>query len=84
MVKHSSKNQRQFKNRASIRGQACNKLHEESHFISIRSTRCMQVRHAQAVHNVQGVTDHDVYLKPEFFDAQLTPLGWTQVSLAND
>ncbi|GJN27800.1 hypothetical protein PR202_gb15851 [Eleusine coracana subsp. coracana] len=37
------------------------------------------VRHAQGVHNVEGETDHSAYMKPEFFDAQLTPLGWSQV-----
>ncbi|TVU06831.1 hypothetical protein EJB05_46866 [Eragrostis curvula] len=37
------------------------------------------VRHAQAVHNVEGETDHSAYMKPEFFDAQVTPLGWSQV-----
>ncbi|KAL6885539.1 hypothetical protein ACP4OV_010318 [Aristida adscensionis] len=37
------------------------------------------VRHAQGVHNVEGETDHSAYMKPEFFDANITPLGWKQV-----
>ncbi|KAI3465178.1 hypothetical protein Pfo_021841 [Paulownia fortunei] len=37
------------------------------------------VRHAQGFHNVAGEKDHSAYLSPEFFDAQLTPLGWQQV-----
>jgi hypothetical protein len=40
----------------------------------------MQVRHAQGVHNVEGETDHSAYMKPDFFDARVTPLGWNQVS----
>ncbi|WVZ83094.1 hypothetical protein U9M48_030274 [Paspalum notatum var. saurae] len=39
----------------------------------------MQVRHAQGAHNVEGETDHSAYMKPEFFDARITPLGWNQV-----
>lgn len=37
------------------------------------------VRHAQGAHNVEGDTDHSAYMKPEFFDARVTPLGWNQV-----
>ncbi|KZV28884.1 hypothetical protein F511_13679, partial [Dorcoceras hygrometricum] len=37
------------------------------------------VRHAQGFHNVAGEKDHNAYLSPELFDAQLTPLGWQQV-----
>ncbi|XP_062225053.1 phosphoglycerate mutase-like protein isoform X2 [Phragmites australis] len=37
------------------------------------------VRHAQGIHNVEGETDHSAYMKPEFFDARITPLGWKQV-----
>ncbi|KAK9270525.1 hypothetical protein L1049_026106 [Liquidambar formosana] len=37
------------------------------------------VRHAQGIHNVDGEKDHSAYLCQEFFDAQLTPLGWQQV-----
>jgi hypothetical protein len=40
----------------------------------------MQVRHAQGVHNVEGDKDHSAYMKPEFFDARITPLGWNQVT----
>ncbi|KAL9172164.1 hypothetical protein ABFS82_03G027000 [Erythranthe guttata] len=34
------------------------------------------VRHAQGFHNVAGVKDHR---SPDFFDSQITPLGWDQV-----
>ncbi|KAJ1269778.1 hypothetical protein BS78_06G003100 [Paspalum vaginatum] len=37
------------------------------------------VRHAQGAHNVEGDTDHSAYMKPDFFDARITPLGWNQV-----
>ncbi|CAN6234155.1 unnamed protein product [Urochloa humidicola] len=37
------------------------------------------VRHAQGLHNVEGDKDHSAYMKPEFFDACITPLGWNQV-----
>ncbi|KAI4337568.1 hypothetical protein L6164_015966 [Bauhinia variegata] len=37
------------------------------------------VRHAQGVHNVAGEKNHDAYMSYDFFDAQLTPLGWKQV-----
>ncbi|AES98339.1 phosphoglycerate mutase family protein [Medicago truncatula] len=37
------------------------------------------VRHAQGVHNVEGEKNHDAYLSYDFFDANLTPLGWQQV-----
>ncbi|KAI3933111.1 hypothetical protein MKW92_002267 [Papaver armeniacum] len=36
------------------------------------------VRHAQGVHNVEGEKDFSAYKSEEFFDAQLTPLGWEQ------
>ncbi|MED6116012.1 hypothetical protein PIB30_096115, partial [Stylosanthes scabra] len=38
------------------------------------------VRHAQGVHNVEGEKNHDAYMSEDFFDAQLTPLGWKQVA----
>ncbi|KAJ9175777.1 hypothetical protein P3X46_014294 [Hevea brasiliensis] len=38
------------------------------------------VRHAQANHNVAGKKDLGALLSPEFFDAQLSPLGLEQVS----
>lgn len=50
-------------------------VHEHHHHIT-------QVRHAQGVHNVEGDTDHSAYMKPDFFDARITPLGWNQVKLA--
>ncbi|XP_050904832.1 phosphoglycerate mutase-like protein 1 isoform X2 [Lathyrus oleraceus] len=37
------------------------------------------VRHAQGVHNVEGEKNHDAYLSYDYFDANLTPLGWKQV-----
>ncbi|KAI8554704.1 hypothetical protein RHMOL_Rhmol05G0118900 [Rhododendron molle] len=37
------------------------------------------VRHAQGVHNVEGDKNYKAYMSPEYFDAQLTPLGWQQV-----
>jgi broad specificity phosphatase PhoE len=39
----------------------------------------MQVRHAQGIHNVEGEKDHSAYMSPALLDAQLTPLGWSQV-----
>ncbi|CAN8253589.1 unnamed protein product [Cochlearia groenlandica] len=37
------------------------------------------VRHAQGIHNVAGDKDHSAYSSEDYFDAQLTPLGWQQV-----
>ncbi|XP_059445389.1 phosphoglycerate mutase-like protein 1 isoform X2 [Corylus avellana] len=37
------------------------------------------VRHAQGIHNVDGDKNYKAYLRPEYFDAQLTQLGWQQV-----
>ncbi|KAL9244773.1 hypothetical protein vseg_018501 [Gypsophila vaccaria] len=37
------------------------------------------VRHAQGVHNIEGDKNYKAYMKPEYFDAPLTPLGWQQV-----
>ncbi|KAJ1403656.1 Histidine phosphatase superfamily, clade-1 [Sesbania bispinosa] len=37
------------------------------------------VRHAQGIHNVDGDKNYKAYLKSEYFDAHLTPLGWQQV-----
>ncbi|KAL4332415.1 hypothetical protein GQ457_07G024410 [Hibiscus cannabinus] len=37
------------------------------------------VRHAQGVHNVAGEKDQAAFSSEEYFDAQLTPLGWQQV-----
>ncbi|KAI9106462.1 hypothetical protein K1719_021990 [Acacia pycnantha] len=37
------------------------------------------VRHAQGTHNVAGEKDHEAYMSYDYFDAQLTPLGWEQV-----
>ncbi|KAJ3679794.1 hypothetical protein LUZ60_016072 [Juncus effusus] len=36
------------------------------------------VRHAQGIHNVAGDKDDSAYLSEEFFDADLTLLGWEQ------
>ena len=41
---------------------------------------CIQVRHAQGIHNVYGEKNHDAYKSDEFFDANITPLGWSQVA----
>ncbi|XP_031482207.1 phosphoglycerate mutase-like protein 1 isoform X2 [Nymphaea colorata] len=37
------------------------------------------VRHGQGFHNVAGEKDFKAYMSEEFFDANLTPLGWEQV-----
>ncbi|GMY17475.1 phosphoglycerate mutase-like protein 1 isoform X1 [Fagus crenata] len=37
------------------------------------------VRHAQGIHNVEGEKNHEAHLSYDFFDANLTPLGWSQV-----
>ncbi|KAJ9159253.1 hypothetical protein P3X46_024770 [Hevea brasiliensis] len=37
------------------------------------------VRHAQGLHNVEGEKNFKAYLSHEYFDAQLTQLGWQQV-----
>ncbi|KAG8650488.1 phosphoglycerate mutase-like protein 1 isoform X1 [Manihot esculenta] len=37
------------------------------------------VRHAQGMHNVEGDKNYKAYLSPQYFDAQLTQLGWQQV-----
>ncbi|KAL5151347.1 Phosphoglycerate mutase-like protein 1 [Glycine soja] len=39
----------------------------------------IQVRHGQGIHNVEGDKDYNAYMKPEYFDAHLTPLGWQEV-----
>jgi broad specificity phosphatase PhoE len=39
----------------------------------------LQVRHAQGIHNVAGEKDFKAYMSHDLFDAQLTPLGWSQV-----
>jgi hypothetical protein len=44
--------------------------------------RVLQVRHAQGVHNVAGEKDHSALMKPDFFDASITPLGWNQVIIS--
>ena len=49
-------------------------------YVSHHHSSRMQVRHAQGVHNVEDETNHSAYMKPEFFDARVTPLGWSQVS----
>ncbi|XP_027931300.1 phosphoglycerate mutase-like protein 1 [Vigna unguiculata] len=37
------------------------------------------VRHGQGIHNVEGDKNYDAYMKPEYFDAHITPLGWQEV-----
>ncbi|KAJ0929200.1 putative histidine phosphatase superfamily, clade-1 [Helianthus annuus] len=44
-----------------------------------RSKTIHLVRHAQGIHNVIGDKDYKAYMSPDYFDAQLTPLGWHQV-----
>ncbi|XP_039139131.1 phosphoglycerate mutase-like protein 1 isoform X1 [Dioscorea cayenensis subsp. rotundata] len=44
-----------------------------------RSKTLHLVRHAQGIHNVAGEKDHKAYSSPKFFDAHITPLGWSQV-----
>lgn len=39
----------------------------------------LQVRHGQGIHNVEGDKNYKSYMSPEYFDAELTPLGWQQV-----
>lgn len=43
-----------------------------------------QVRHGQGVHNVQGQNGPEALVSREFFDAQLSPLGWQQVITITD
>ena len=42
------------------------------------------VRHAQGVHNVEGEKDFAAYKSQALLDAQLTPLGWSQVDTLRD
>ncbi|KAK7385427.1 hypothetical protein VNO78_31145 [Psophocarpus tetragonolobus] len=44
-----------------------------------RSKTIHLVRHAQGVHNVAGEKNHDAYDSYDYFDANITPLGWEQV-----
>ncbi|XP_022922659.1 phosphoglycerate mutase-like protein 1 isoform X1 [Cucurbita moschata] len=37
------------------------------------------VRHAQGIHNVDGDKSYKAYMRPEFFDAHITQLGWQQI-----
>ena len=55
-----------------------NNLYFEKSFGLIKP--CIQVRHAQGIHNVEGEKDHDAYLSYDLFDANITPLGWKQVA----
>jgi len=48
-------------------------------YYSVLIQTCMQVRHAQGFHNVEGDKNPDAYLSYDLFDASLTPLGWNQV-----
>ena len=41
---------------------------------------CIQVRHAQGIHNVEGEKNHDALLSHDLLDANLSPLGWKQVA----
>lgn len=42
-------------------------------------TPSFQVRHAQGIHNVDGEKNYKAYMSHEYFDAELTQLGWQQV-----
>ncbi|KAF7005954.1 hypothetical protein CFC21_021034 [Triticum aestivum] len=42
------------------------------------------VRHAQGIHNVEGEKDFAAYKSHALLDAQLTPLGWSQVDTLRD
>ncbi|KAM3393060.1 hypothetical protein ACQJBY_013966 [Aegilops geniculata] len=42
------------------------------------------VRHAQGIHNVEGEKDFAAYKSQALLDAQLTPLGWSQVDTLRD
>ncbi|CAL5377597.1 unnamed protein product [Camellia sinensis] len=66
----------------------CKTLHLTTIFLGFCScfpSRCrlikpyIQVRHAQGIHNVEGDKNYEAYMSPEYFDAQITPLGWQQV-----
>jgi len=37
------------------------------------------VRHAQGIHNVDGEKNYKAYMSHDYFDAELTQLGWKQV-----
>ena len=39
----------------------------------------IQVRHAQGVHNLESEKSRDPLTSSEFFDAELSSLGWQQV-----
>lgn len=39
----------------------------------------VQVRHAQGIHNVDGEKNYKAYMSHDYFDAELTQLGWQQV-----
>ena len=47
--------------------------------VSERQIIYVQVRHAQGIHNIASDKDRYALSSDEFFDAQLTPLGWNQV-----
>lgn len=60
--------------------------YSEDHLLNFKSIvnceliqSCIQVRHAQGFHNVEGDKDPKAYLSYDLFDASLTPLGWKQV-----
>lgn len=42
-------------------------------------TTFFQVRHAQGIHNVDGEKNYKAYMSHDYFDAELTQLGWQQV-----
>ncbi|KAJ4701514.1 Phosphoglycerate mutase-like protein 1 [Melia azedarach] len=51
------------------------------HLYSLQHCKILHlVRHGQGVHNVQGQNGPEALVSREFFDAQLSPLGWQQVN----
>ncbi|KAH9756054.1 phosphoglycerate mutase-like protein 1 [Citrus sinensis] len=50
------------------------------HLYSLQHCKILHlVRHGQGVHNMEGNNGPEALLSQEFFDAQLSPLGWQQV-----
>jgi hypothetical protein len=52
-------------------------------YVCLTARSNVQVRHAQGIHNVAGEKDFSAYMSHDMFDAQLTPLGWSQVGFCS-